>query len=104
MKEVQKRDSKKIEVTPPNTVKELLVTITHPTFSNIAASPHFLSTSQIEIYGRTFLQEVLNPQATVFDISGQPVSSQEYFNGPQKDIKNGFAITLLSLCDKSISI
>ena len=38
------------------------------------------------------------------NFSGQPVASQEYFNGPLKDIKNEFFITLLSLCDKSFLI
>ena len=47
-----------------------------------------------------FLQEVLNPQPTVFDFSGKPVASQKYFNWPLEDIKNEFVITLLSLCDK----
>ena len=51
-----------------------------------------------------FLQEVLNLQPTVFDFSGKPVASQKYFNGPLEDIKNEFVITLLSLCDKGISI
>ena len=40
----------------------------------------------------------------MFNISGQPVASQECFNGPLKDIKNEFVITLLSLCDKRVSI
>ena len=40
----------------------------------------------------------------MFDLSGQPVASQEWFNGPLKDIKNEFVITLLSLCDKRVSI
>ena len=60
------------------------------TFSGRAASPPSLSTSPIELHGRTFLLEVLNPQPTVFDFSGQPVASQEYFNGPLKDIKIEF--------------
>ena len=50
-----------------------------------------------------FLQEVLSPQPTAFDFSGKPVTSQEYFNGPLKD-KNEFVITLLTLCDKLVSI
>ena len=77
----------------------------HPTllFSGRATSPPSLSTSQNELHGRTFLQEVLNPQPTVFDITGQPVASQEDFNGPLKGIKNDF-ITLLSSCDKRLSI
>ena len=74
------------------------------TFSGRAASSPSLSKSQNELHGRTFLQEVLNPLPTVFDISGQPVASQGYFNGPLKDIKNEFVITLLSLCDKRVSI
>ena len=53
---------------------------------------------------RKFLQKVLNPQPAVFDISGHPVASQGYFNGLLKDIKNEFVITLLSLCDKRVSI
>ena len=72
-------------------------------FSGRAAFPQSLSTSQNELHGRTFLQEVLNPQPTVFDITGQPVASQEDFNGPLKGIKNDF-ITLLSSCDKRLSI
>ena len=60
------------------------------TFSGRATSPPSLSTSQNELHGRTFLQEVLNPQPTVFDISGQPVASQGYFIDPLKDIKNEF--------------
>ena len=61
-------------------------------FSGRAAFPQSpLSTSQNELHGRTFLQEVLNPQPTVFDSSGQPVASQGYFNNnPLKDIKNEF--------------
>ena len=59
-------------------------------FSCRAAFPQSLSTSQNELHGRTFLQEVLNPQPTVFDISGQPVASQGYFIDPLKDIKNEF--------------
>ena len=56
------------------------------------------------MHGRIFLQEVLNPKPTAFDFSGQPVDSQEHFNGPLKDIKNAFVITLLSLCGKRVSI
>ena len=63
-----------------------------------------ISTSQNELHLRTFLEEVLNSQPAVFDISGQPVASQEYFNGPLKDIKNEFVIILLFLCDKRVSI
>ena len=37
-------------------------------------------------------------------LSGQRGASQEYFNVPLKDIKNEFIITLLSLCDKTVSI
>ena len=61
------------------------------------------STLQIDLHGRTFLQEVLNPQPTVFHFSGLTAASHEYFNGPLKDIKNEF-ITLLSLRDKCVSI
>ena len=57
------------------------------TFSVRATSPPSLSTLQNEPHGITFQQEVLNPQTTVFDISGQPVASQEYFNSPLKNIK-----------------
>ena len=53
---------------------------------------------------RKFLQKVLNPQPAVFDISGHPVATQGYFNGSLKDIKNEFVITLLSLCDKRVSM
>ena len=74
------------------------------TFSGRAASPLSLSISQNQLHGRTFLQEVLNPLPTMFHIFGQPVASQRYFNGPLKDIKNEFVITLLSLCDKRVSI
>ena len=74
------------------------------TFSGRAASPPSPSASQNELNGRTFLQEVLNPQPTESDISGRPVASQGYFNGLLKDIKNEFVMTLLSLCDKHVSI
>ena len=37
-------------------------------------------------------------------LSGQRGASQECFNVPLKDIKNEFIITLLSLCDKTVSI
>ena len=74
------------------------------TFFGRATFTPSLSTSQNELHERTFLPEVSNPQATVFDISGQSVASQEYFNGPLKDIKNEFVITLLSLCDKRVSM
>ena len=60
------------------------------TFFGRATFTPSLSTSQNELHERTFLPEVSNPQATVFDISGQSVASQEYFNGPLKDIKNEF--------------
>ena len=61
--------------------------LSNVTFSGRAASPPSLSTSQNELHERTFLQEVLNSQPTVLNISGQPVASQEYFNGLLKDIK-----------------
>ena len=40
----------------------------------------------------------------MFDFSGQPVASQEYFNSALKVIKNEFVITFPSLCDKCVSI
>ena len=97
MKGSQEQDFKRTEVTQPNTVKELSVT------NQSCFSSFLFSTLQIDLHGRTFLQEVLNPQLTVFDFSGLTEASHECFNGPIKDIKNEF-ITLLSLCDKRVSI
>ena len=103
-KEGQKRYFERIESTVHSQRVVSNRNSSNVTFSSRAASPPCLSTSQNELHGRTFLQEVLNPLPTVFDISGQPISSQGYFNGPLKEIKNEFLITLLSLWDKRVSI